>query len=138
MLPLLFSLYHYHCCLGILLTYIDERQACTNSKHISCDPYLLLPCDVTAPAQAAGQAENTGSSIIVCWTVFTELLPGIPLIKSITVFTFLIWYSSLKKHRRLTRSSCHLLRCLPEPLSSSFEPIDVSRLFYVFIDLLFI
>jgi hypothetical protein len=32
-----------------------------------------------------GQKENTASPIIECWTVFTELLPGNALIKSVTV-----------------------------------------------------
>jgi hypothetical protein len=40
------------------------------------DHYLLL-CDVTA------DTENTASSTVTCWTVFTELLPGNALIKSI-------------------------------------------------------
>jgi hypothetical protein len=29
---------------------------------------------------------NTGSSIVACWTLFTELLPGKNLIKSVTIF----------------------------------------------------
>jgi hypothetical protein len=37
--------------------------------------------DVTA------DTENTACSIVACWTVFTELLPGIALIKSITVIS---------------------------------------------------
>jgi hypothetical protein len=53
------------------------QAAWTCSKHISYDRYLLL-CDITA------DMENTVSSI-VCWTVFTELLPGNALIKSVTV-----------------------------------------------------
>jgi hypothetical protein len=36
--------------------------------------------DVTA------DVENTASSIAACWTVFTELLPGNALIKSITIY----------------------------------------------------
>jgi hypothetical protein len=39
------------------------------------DHYPLL-CDVTA------DTENTASSTVECWTVFTELLPGNALIKS--------------------------------------------------------
>jgi hypothetical protein len=45
---------------------------------MSRDHYLLL-CDVTS------DTENTASSIVACWTVFTELLSGNALIKSITV-----------------------------------------------------
>jgi hypothetical protein len=33
-----------------------------------------------------GSTENTPSSIVACWTVFTELLPGNTLIKSLTIF----------------------------------------------------
>jgi hypothetical protein len=33
-------------CLGILLTYIAEGRTLTNSKHISPDPYQLLPPDM--------------------------------------------------------------------------------------------
>jgi hypothetical protein len=40
--------------------------------------YLLL-CDVTA------DAENTASSNVACWTVFTVLLPGNALVKSVTI-----------------------------------------------------
>jgi hypothetical protein len=47
-------------------------------KRMSRDHYLLL-CDVIV------DMENTASSIVACWTVFTELLPGNALIKSITV-----------------------------------------------------
>jgi hypothetical protein len=35
--------------------------------------------DVTA------NTDNTASSIVACWTVFTELLPGNALIKSVTI-----------------------------------------------------
>jgi hypothetical protein len=45
---------------------------------MSRDHYLLL-CDVTA------DMENTASCIVACWTVFTELLSGNALIKSVTV-----------------------------------------------------
>jgi hypothetical protein len=47
-------------------------------KHMSRDHYLLL-CDVTA------DAENTSFFIVACWTVFTELLPGNALIKSVII-----------------------------------------------------
>jgi hypothetical protein len=45
---------------------------------MSRDHYLLL-CDVTA------DTENTASSIVACWTVFTQLLPGNALMKSVTI-----------------------------------------------------
>jgi hypothetical protein len=47
-------------------------------KHMSRDHYLLLYGDTA-------DTENTASSIVVCWTVFTELLPGNALIKSVTI-----------------------------------------------------
>jgi hypothetical protein len=31
--------------------------------------------------------ENTASSIVACWAVFTELLPGNALIKSVTLLS---------------------------------------------------
>jgi hypothetical protein len=49
------------------------HAAWTYSKHMSRNRYLLL-CDVTAGT------ENTA-----WWAVFTELLPGNALIKSVTV-----------------------------------------------------
>jgi hypothetical protein len=48
-------------------------------KHMSRDHHSQLR-DVTA------DRKNTTSSIVACWTVFTELLPGKALIKSVTVF----------------------------------------------------
>jgi hypothetical protein len=44
---------------------------------MSLDHYLLL-CDVTA------YTESTASSIVACWTVFTELLRSNALTKSVT------------------------------------------------------
>jgi hypothetical protein len=46
---------------------------------MSPDHYLLL-CDVTV------DTENTASSVVACRTVFTELLPGNALIKSVTLY----------------------------------------------------
>jgi hypothetical protein len=46
-------------------------------KYMSHDHYPLL-CDVTVETQ------NTAFSIVACWTVFTELLPGNALKKSVT------------------------------------------------------
>jgi hypothetical protein len=98
--------------LGILLTYIAEGRTSTNSKHISRDPYPLLLCDVTAHAQANGQAGNTchvTATYCCCVTsllmrqlpdtwktqlalplcaciMFTEMLPGNALIKYTTLY----------------------------------------------------
>jgi hypothetical protein len=55
------------------------QAARTYSKHILRDRYLLL-CDVTA------DTESTATSIVACWTVFLELLPGNALIKSVTIY----------------------------------------------------
>jgi hypothetical protein len=49
------------------------HAARTYSEHMLRGRYLLL-CDVTE------DTENTASSIIACWTLFTELLPGNTLI----------------------------------------------------------
>jgi hypothetical protein len=40
------------------LTYIAEGPTSNNSKRLSCVPYSLLRCDVTAHWQADGHAEN--------------------------------------------------------------------------------
>jgi hypothetical protein len=47
-------------------------------KHMSPDHHPPLR-DVTA------DTENTSSSIVGCWAVFTEQLPGNALIKSVTI-----------------------------------------------------
>jgi hypothetical protein len=41
---------------------------------------------VVPPLLGADNIENTASSIVACWAVFTELLPGNTLIKSVTEF----------------------------------------------------
>jgi hypothetical protein len=46
--------------------------------HNSVVPLLLGVDDI----------ENTASSIVACWTVSTELLPGNELIKSVTICIF--------------------------------------------------
>jgi succinate-acetate transporter protein len=55
---------------------------------MSRDHYLLL-CDFTA------DKENTVSSIVACWTVFTELLPGNALIKPVTILLIAALWTSL-------------------------------------------
>jgi hypothetical protein len=82
---------YYYSSLGILLTNIAKQQIRNtgNTYHVmtiqqvhwrTCTDiryrYLLL-CDVTA------DTENTAFSIFPFWTVFTELLPGNALIKSV-------------------------------------------------------
>jgi hypothetical protein len=43
---------------------------------------------------------NTASSIVACWTVFTELLPGNALIKSVTEGTYRLHL----QHRRISQA----------------------------------
>jgi hypothetical protein len=40
---------------------------------------------VVSPLLGADDIENTASSVVACWAVFTELLPGNALIKSVTI-----------------------------------------------------
>jgi hypothetical protein len=55
-------------------------------KHMKRDHPPLR--DVTA------NTENRSSSIFAGWTMFTELLPGNALIKSVTIYTsFIYWYN---------------------------------------------
>jgi hypothetical protein len=50
-------------------------------KHMSRDHHPQLR-DVTS------DMENTASSTVACWTVFTELLPGNAPVKSVTIFNY--------------------------------------------------
>jgi hypothetical protein len=56
------------------------------------DPLLRngLHITVVPPLFGAGDIENTASSIVACWTVFTQLLPGNALIKTVTVLLFML------------------------------------------------
>jgi hypothetical protein len=53
-----------------------------------CIPRRCLETDCITPfvppLLGADEIENTASSIVACWTLFTELLPGNALIKSAT------------------------------------------------------
>jgi hypothetical protein len=62
-----------------LLTYIADARTQTHSKHITWS----LSNQYTGAS--VGSTEDTTSSIVACWTVFTELLPGNALIKSVTI-----------------------------------------------------
>jgi hypothetical protein len=53
---------------------------------------------VVPPLLGADYIENTAASIVACWTVFTELLPGNTLIKSVTLL-----YSVLDISQKLSR-----------------------------------
>jgi hypothetical protein len=68
----------------IIHTYILGR---TFTCHIAIKVVLgSLHNPVIPPQLGADDIENTASSIVACWTVFTELLPGNALIKSVTIF----------------------------------------------------
>jgi hypothetical protein len=43
---------------------------------------------VVPPLLGADDIENTASSNVACWTVFTELLLGNSLIKSVTILSY--------------------------------------------------
>jgi hypothetical protein len=75
-------------------------------KHMSRDHYLLL-CDVTA------DMENTTSSVVACWTMFTELLPGNALIKSVTLLSEHTrkWWQSLTKEFSRFLSFINTIHC---------------------------
>lgn len=45
---------------------LDCRRESIHISHISRDSQLLLKCDVTAPASAAGHTENTAWSTVAC------------------------------------------------------------------------
>jgi hypothetical protein len=55
-------------------------------KHVS-HVRLQVDWSVSSTGCGADDIENTASSIVACWTVFTELLPGNSLTKSVTIRT---------------------------------------------------
>jgi hypothetical protein len=61
---------------------------------------------VVPPLLGADDIENTASSIVACWTVFTELLPGNALIKSVTIFWCMSGWNQqyMDKHRPATNT----------------------------------
>jgi hypothetical protein len=69
------------------LTYIVAERAWTYSTYIT---WSLSNQSIGA---SVGSIENTASSIVACWTVFTELLPGNVLIKSVTIHTYIHTYT---------------------------------------------
>jgi hypothetical protein len=48
---------------------------------------LRVHWPVTSTGRGPDDIENTASSVVACWTVFTELLAGNTLIKSVTIST---------------------------------------------------
>jgi hypothetical protein len=66
-------------------------------KHVSrIRPRVDLSASSTG--RGADNLENTASSIVACWIVFTELLPGNALIKSVTVQTYLHASTGIRNH----------------------------------------
>jgi hypothetical protein len=51
-------------------------------KHVS-RVRLRVHWSVSSTGRGADDIENTASSIFACWTVFTEMLPGNALLKSV-------------------------------------------------------
>jgi hypothetical protein len=45
-----------------------------------------------------GDTERTTSSIVVCWTVFSELLPGKALMKSVTLWIFVYLFYKIREN----------------------------------------
>jgi hypothetical protein len=58
--------------------YIAEERTWVYSKHITWSLSSQFICSLVE------STENTASSIVACWTVFTELLPGNAMMKSVT------------------------------------------------------
>jgi hypothetical protein len=78
-------------------------------KHMS-RVWLRDHWSVASTGRGANVIENSASSIITCWTVFTEPLPGKTLIKSVTVCSICFninfvhkvypsWYDSQNRRR---------------------------------------
>jgi hypothetical protein len=63
-----------HCCMA----YTTQKTV----SHVR----LRVHWSVTSSGRGVDNIENTTSSIVTCWTVFTELLPGNELIKSVTIY----------------------------------------------------
>jgi hypothetical protein len=67
---------HRLCCCWHHCLRVFTEPLLRNGLHNSVVPPLLDADDI----------ENTVSSIVACWNVFTELLPGNALIKSVTIY----------------------------------------------------
>jgi hypothetical protein len=86
----------------VTLTYIAAERTWTYSKQISRDRY---PASLLA---RRSDLEKTASSIVACSIVFTELLPGNALIKSVTILwvRFHIWIKC-SRHILILRVICY-------------------------------
>jgi hypothetical protein len=61
-------------------------------KHV-LHARLRVDLSVSSNGCGSGDMENTTSSVVACWTVFTELLPGNVLNKSLTVLYKILKHS---------------------------------------------
>jgi hypothetical protein len=102
----------------ILEPLIILRQG-PHRKHV---PHVRLRVhwSVTSSGRGADDIENKASTILACWTVFTELLPGNSLIKFVTVCYIRacssenVVVSALISKRRLWKDICSYERRRPE------------------------
>jgi hypothetical protein len=80
-----------------------------HSKHVSC-VRLWVHWFVISTGSGADNIENTASSIVACWTVFTEPLPGNVLIKSVTILAVInrFWQSLMDKKNPIKMLNAHL------------------------------
>jgi hypothetical protein len=58
-------------------------------KHVS-HVRLRIRLFLNSTGRGADDVENTDSSIVACWIMFTEPLPGNSLIKSVTIYIFIL------------------------------------------------
>jgi hypothetical protein len=58
----------------------------TPKTHVS-RVRLRVDWSVSSTGRCADDIENTASSIVACWAMFIELLPGNALIKSVTILS---------------------------------------------------
>jgi hypothetical protein len=72
------------------VTYVAEERTRITGNMSRDHPPLR---DVTV------DTENTASSIVACWAVFTELLPGNSLIKSVTIHFHIVFLSAPKSSK---------------------------------------
>jgi hypothetical protein len=61
--------------------------------EVGCHLQEVIPSYSSGMVHGMDDIENTSSSIVACWTVFTEMLSGLALIKSVTIYIvqFALW-----------------------------------------------
>jgi hypothetical protein len=68
-----------------------------------------------------GDIENTAPSTVACWTVFTELLPGNALMKSVTIY--ICMYINVDLHSKKLHSQLGVI-----PGRDIFEVLSFTKL----------